>query len=382
MSYDAVRTRRDPLPHLQQHFPQGLQEIIENRRPAGPLHVEIHPHHQTTPFCNNNCAGCTGSHYRSLPSAGNVGIDPERLLCTIGSFNSTSVREVVFSGNCTEPLLYPEIVPAITACRAAGLRFSLYSNFYYGDSDVIDALTSQDAVNDYVRISLDAGSATSYEKTHSPRQTDAYMKILSNIERLLKAKRRNRPRLFVHITYLLNNHNAADEELTDAVRWAAGHEGVNCMRFTTYQKPLGRKMDDASYLLPDDMERISSTLAALKERYDRKEDPAGREDFIVMPMLDEMEREQKQKTFRQCYVQDIFAVIGFDGGIYPCTAMAYPETPAYMRFGNINTDDFWDIWRTRKNHFRLDRCYDCTRAEQHINEAIERKKTNITRTIT
>src|SRR3989338_4812161 len=202
--YATVKVQREAMAWLEQEFPKGINEIASGEHPKFPLQLEVHPHHASTSFCTNSCEGCTGGYYRTLPKAQNAGIEPERLVNLIDNLAGTPTKRVVFAGNCTEPLMYPDIVGAIQHVRNAWLEFCLYSNFYLADRDgVLEAIASTDAVNDYVRASLDAGSAEAYNLVHHPTDPDSFTKILRNIERLLELKQTNRPNLYIHLTYLL-----------------------------------------------------------------------------------------------------------------------------------------------------------------------------------
>jgi len=337
-------------------FSKEIDEITEGKHPDTPFQVEIHPHHSSTELCNNNCNGCTGGGYRNSESK-KQGIDINRFIETIDSFKGKT-RRVVFAGNCTEPLLYPEINTLIRHIRDAGLEFGLYSNFYYADKPgFLEELTNT-SLNDYVRVSLDAGTSESYNKTHNPKDKNSFEKIKENTEDLLTLNKN----LDIHITYLLSDSNCNKTDLKAVTEWVGKHEGINSMRFHVYQKPLGRNMPNSSIISPSRLEETRELLSELKEQY--------KDNFnmkIAFPK--KMILNQKEKPFERCYVQHIFAVIGFDGEVYPCTAMASPSSSDIYKFGNINYEKFWDIWKNidKKSLFPLDKCYDCTRAEFDVN---------------
>jgi radical SAM protein with 4Fe4S-binding SPASM domain len=359
------KKRRNAQEWIKQELGQdGIKAIVQGKHNL--LHVEIHPHHESTEMCNNNCEGCTGGQYRhdSIKKKQKVGIKTPKLIQTINSFKNTGIKRVVYSGNCTEPLLYPNIEDTIEIIRKANLEFSLYSNFYNASDSIIKVLTSKESINDYLRISLDAGSKKSYNLAHSPKDQNAFNIILENIENLLEHKKQNNPNLFIDITYLLSNKNTDKQDLEFISKWAHNHEGINGLRFTTYQKPLARKMP--SSLIITDLKQKRKLLAKLKQEYSDKEN------FQICTMDDEHLTKKKEKPFSKCYVQNVFAVIGFDGEVYPCTAMAYNNSPQEFRFGNINNQEFWEIVKNVKKNFPLTNCYDCTRNEYKMNEMFDK----------
>ena len=349
---------------IQSFAPESVERVTNGDSLAEPLHVEIHPHHSSTELCNNSCPGCTGLVYRKQ-EIGDKGIKPERLIKTIDSFKGKA-RRVIFSGNCIEPLMYPEIKEVIKHIRESDVVFYLYSNFYYGNQEgLIEELVNTE-LDDYARISLNAGSNDSYNLVHRPKDTNSFHRIIENGERLARLKTERDSPLFVHVTYLLNNYNCGKEDLEFAVMWASRNKGINGIRFTTYQKPLGRSMPKMARIPEEDFLKARDYLHELKREFDR-------DDFKVEITNEQVVLQQKIKPFKRCYVQEVFAVIGFDGTVYPCTSMASPSSPEIYKFGNINQENFWDIWerRKRKANFSLEKCFDCTRAESEINSGFQ-----------
>jgi radical SAM protein with 4Fe4S-binding SPASM domain len=349
---------------LETEFGNGLKEVIDGRVPEYPAHVEIHPHHSSTILCNNSCPGCTGLIYnKHLPEG--VGIIPQRLIATIDSLKD-KVKRIVFSGNCIEPLLYPEMDHVIRHVRGANIPFSLYSNFYYANKEGLMEELLDTPRKDYVRASINSGSEETYNLVHSPLFKDTFKKVFSNVRKFAEMKVERDSPVFLHLTYLLTRDNSNENDLTSAVRFAFENKGINGIRFSTYQKPLGRRMPNSSDIPQAQYEETLETLSELKQKYRREKFEVDIFDAGILC-------EQKEKPFSRCYVQDIFPVIGFDGSVTSCTAMAAPQTPSYYKFGNINTEDFWDIWNNKhsKRNFVMDGCYDCTRAEFDINNRVQ-----------
>lgn len=367
MTREEFRFKRNCLKWLETQYPQVIAAISRGEAPKYPVHVEIHPHHFSTPMCNNNCPACTGKIYRCGARACEFGIDSKRLIQTITGFGG-KVNDVIFSGNSIEPLLYPEIVPAIKAVRQAGAMFSLYSNFYYANRPgVIDALTTPATAYDYVRISLNAGKRESYNFSHRPDDPNAFGIVLENVRELTRLKKEKKADLYVHLTYLLDKYNSGFEELEGIVRWAASDSGINGIRFSVYQKPMGLSVPGAIDFSSEDFNSLKARVIRLEKHY-------GREDFSIEHPWEMTQHEEKEKKFLECRVGKVFPVIGMDGGVYPCTAMASPFSSEAFRYGNINHEDFWAIWDIMSNlrGVPLSSCHDCTRGEYDINTQLDR----------
>lgn len=371
MALNEILYRRNNWKWIESNYPNVIESLKNGISPIYPVHVEIHPHHYLTPLCNNFCNNCTGRNYRRNHELFKWGIDSQRLIQTIKGFKG-KVDDIIFSGNSTEPLLYPEIKSAIRAVHDNKEMFSLYSNFYYANrKGVIDELTSPTTSFDYVRISLNAGKRESYNLSHNPDDENAFEVVKDNIIELLRQKKFKGIDLFVHLTYLIDRYNSEKEEIFDIIKWAKDNEGINGIRFSFYQKPLGGKVGDEIIFNDLEYHSLVNYINDLKKEFESN-------DFIIGSPWEKTNEEQKEKNFFSCNVGKLFSVIGSDGSVYPCTSMAFPYNDSKYKFGNINDEDFWDIWERVRNseNFSLKDCFDCTRAEYDINERFGKLSTN------
>lgn len=344
----------------------GVALIRRGRIPPVPLQIEIHPYHGSQPQgCNNRCVWCTRLEDKCALKTGAIrGLELESLLALLRSLKGRGVRRIVLSGNSTEPLLYPGIGEVIETIHSIGLPWVLFSNFYYGET-ILDTAPGQALPGSTIRVSLDAFSECSYDRTHRP-QTGAgtFAKVKANVERLASRRAEQRSPLRIGIAYLMVEANSEAEELWDVICWA-DQLGLDFLRFSVPLQPTHQNGEFA--LAEEAAEAIRARATAVMDRYRRTRtarlDLSIRQDAVQQPA----------KPFVRCHHGKAIPVVGVRGKIYPCTSTSIADFDG-LGLGDINDPDFdfWQIWRdpTKWQHDTA-RCPDCTRFEYDFNAAVE-----------
>ena len=337
-----------------------------------PLKLEVHPYclGQGLP-CTNDCRHCTRREdRRDLQNLGIQGINPDRLIPLIESLAGRGVHDVVLSGNSTEPLLYPAIVDVVRAVKEGGLGITVFSNFFHGEQ-LLEAVPWL-GDGDVVRISLDAGTARTYDLIHDPRSRHAFSRTLDNIEALIERRRRHGRNFHVEISFVLMSLNARSTEITAVVNWARDH-AVDRVRFSHLLCPrIGNGEFDSSQLLS---KRETVQAVALLKHLQTESADSGCEIQIL-----EDEPQQPQKPFRACHHWKLVGVLGASGRFFPCTSVSLVRLMDRLGRGDINSPDF-DFWEFCNDPSKwADLCpqscaggqlAECTRFEFTANQEIE-----------
>lgn len=149
-------------------------DVMDRRLGIGayslPSLITIHP----TDRCNHHCPWCWFERTSDQ-------LDIGRLIDTLGSPAMTEVREVIVSGG-GEPLLHPEIGALFDYLRSWRPRDTrlythggLLSRYAAAISDTFD----------YVRLSIDAGDAVTYQHLHGGRP-GAFDKLFDDAAALIR----------------------------------------------------------------------------------------------------------------------------------------------------------------------------------------------------
>lgn len=345
---------------------EGVRRIATGMPLDKPVQIEIHPYsaQQESP-CSNDCVWCTRKYDRQkLVSKQERGIDPDRLIEFIESFDGPGIQEFALAGNSTEPLLYPRIEEVIASIKAVGSAVRLYTNFQHGER-ILDVVPKM-GETDIIRISLDAGSADSYQKTHCPVNPHAFDTIMQNLGALLKKRKKSKGKFAVIVTYLVSRLNCGDTEIEGLMRWCA-QEGVDAV---TFIRPLApsHSNQEFSALSQAEAKNVASLVASLEK------DLAGCCTEFTFSMAHDVER---SKPFKSCHYWKMAAVLGSRGMFFPCTSTAVAEYVDRLGRAHIHSKDFdfWAFWKDEKKWTSLDLgcCPECTRAEYAFNRLKEFK---------
>ena len=333
---------------------------IRNGKIPRPFSIEIHPHLPKTPRCINDCVFCTGQEYGH--DAFNYGITEERFKELVYNITQSQdgkrvqrVANITFSGNCTEPLLYPNLHQYIGELLNTVSYFILYTNMILGTQALFKTLADSKYTGLRVlRTSLNAATPSDYLQFHRPNMRaiktelerlgiplepgeHIFNRILNNIENIVNLRNKNNARsLCLYINYLLYPGNDREDEIKRLIDWADGI-GLDYIKFRIPQIPQ---------LCQNSINHLEKGRVHELERVLQEKINTTNFTYKEIPLNDPLD-EAKQKPFSLCWTRFSHAVIGCDGGLYPCTSVASPSCDSFAE-GNINQSSFWEIWNNSK----------------------------------
>ncbi|MBI4642545.1 MAG: radical SAM protein [Deltaproteobacteria bacterium] len=130
-----------------------LKELIHLVQQGGPGFCQI----AVTNACNARCRFCS---FPQVAARDRVGADPERLFQGLKALKQAGVHYLSITGG--EPLLYPDLLPALDWGRRLGLKIILCSNGALLTPGLIQKLKALDLHT--LIISLDAASAQEHDE--------------------------------------------------------------------------------------------------------------------------------------------------------------------------------------------------------------------------
>ncbi|MFA5810134.1 MAG: radical SAM protein, partial [Thermoleophilia bacterium] len=153
-----------------------IQQILAGKMPV-PRTMEFF----LSSACNHACAGC---HSRYMHKDEHQFLDFDLLKDVVNDFADLGVEGVEISGG-GEPLMYPQIIPAIAFMRARGLKVGMFTNGTLLTEELSEFLVENVL---FLRIAFDAGTAGTYRKIHG---RDDFDRLISNLENLVRSKAKN-----------------------------------------------------------------------------------------------------------------------------------------------------------------------------------------------
>jgi MoaA/NifB/PqqE/SkfB family radical SAM enzyme len=301
-----------------------------------PFEVEI----QTSSRCNLSCFWCIGDNIQTMNEVtrlpNNITADNvSRITQSLIDYKKgdLGIDTVKFSGFIGEPLVNRQAtLNAMKHLNGNGIKVGLFSNgILLADAEVQDTVVH----NDYVHISLDAGTAETFAFSKSKANYDEGKKnfdlILKNINSLASLKRTRNTKMALNIGFMINQYNY--KEIYDISK-RVKEEGADSIRF---------KCDVAGKWKLSD-EQIQVIDGQIKQAKNDLENNGFR---AIQVHTDEEMKISARLDFQKCYSHHFWGTIGSDGNVYPCDFTTFPGAPHY---GNAINKSFKDVWEGPLRH--------------------------------
>ncbi len=303
-----------------------------------PYQVEVQPGRlRGRALCWMECPYCYGG------SSENTGerLTPERyvdVLRQTAAGPHGGVHKIIFAGYATDPLNY-EHIDDLVATSLAGNQIVGFHTKLLRVSDRFISLLASPSVpeSSYVTVSVDAGSAETYNKVHNIDSTkDIYSRILENLRRLAASRRASNARFDVTANYLVTRVNATPQLVEKAIR-DISDAGAQVVRFSFPQLPRGMDAEGDS-IIPTRAE-IQHFYATLKPVIDAHQ--GGATKVMILDVEGDLHIEERRTL--PCFARYLYPTIAYDGYLSNCSQSAAPHFRG-LALGNLATRDFWDAF--------------------------------------
>ena len=187
-------------------IPDNVIKGIKNGKKsfAYPIHVQI----DLTNNCNFNCVGCwchseLMEELKFSPKIKKQRLSKKIVFELIDDLAENGTKEIQLSGS-GEPTTYPYFMDVVRKIKKKGMVLHIVTNFSLITNKIINELIKLKV--DRMTISLWAGSAKTYVKTH-PNQTEkTFEKIKKNLKYLNKKKKELPTTKIYNVISNLNYH--------------------------------------------------------------------------------------------------------------------------------------------------------------------------------
>ncbi len=316
-------------------------EQIRKKLIPTPKYVTI----DLTNSCNLNCIGCwTHSPLLKDKEASKEWksqiIPFDTLKKLIEDLHDLGTERIRLTGG-GEPFLYPKIMEAIRLIKEKGMACDITTNFVLLTKKEIKKLFKLNI--DELVVSIWAGDAETYVKTHPNQTQKTFDRIKANLEFIAQYKEKVRKGPKVIMANVISNINY--NKIEEIARFAT-NVSLDEIYFTPIDPIKGR----TDILLLNNKERkilLKKLNNAIKivEAYNKKSkthkikiDDINR--FIGKIKSRKADEGQYDLSVinKPCYISYIFTRVLSNGDIVPCCrAVMYP-------MGNINKKSFKNIW--------------------------------------
>lgn len=284
-----------------------------------PIYVEMSP----VGACNHRCSFCSVDYigYKSNR------LDTKVLATRIPELGQLGVKSIMFAGE-GEPLLHKDTSEHVMFCAESEIDVSFTTNATVVTANFINKALAHTT---WIKASLNAGTAASYEKIHRAKKGD-FQRVIENLTNLVAARNSNNLKCIIGAQILLLPENAHEVE---TLAWLCRDE---------------LKLD---YLVikPYSQHKLSSTklyenidYSLLLHHVDRLE-CLNTDVFKLVFRSHSIHKyvEQEHERYQKCHATPFFwAYVMASGDVYGCSAYLLDNRFCY---GNLNEKGFKDIWQ-------------------------------------
>lgn len=294
------------------------QRVADWQRGVGimPIYLEIAP----SGSCNHRCIFCAVDY-----------MDYRREFLRIAALKKAvrqgsrlGVKSIMYAGE-GEPLLHEDIARIVRFTKAQGIDVSITTNGVFLKKDLAEKILP---FLSWLRVSFNAGSASTYAKVHRARPED-FDQVLVNLRNAVLIKKRKKLPVTIGVQLLLIPQNIRE---VVGLAHALKKIGVDYLAIKPYsQHPLSGARMDPRFRYADTL-ALGKKLEALSDKK-----------FQVIFRSGTMERLKIGKDYAHCYGLPFWAYITATGDVYACSAFLSRREYVY---GNIYKKDLGAILKS------------------------------------
>jgi|TARA_B100000768_G_C11266427_1_gene371302 GTP 3',8-cyclase len=316
------------------HF-EKIEKFITTGN-VDPILIEIDPSNA----CNHSCPFCISGHIHLSKFKGteffNRAIMKEEVLMNLSKeLVNMDIQAINWTGG-GEPTMNPCLKNIIKYIREnSKIKMGMFSNgSMLKKFDMFDEITKSLT---WIRISIDAGNAESYNKLRVTNKNNDFKTVIENIKELIKYKKKIKSNLSIGAGFVVTKDN-----YKEIVEFAEIFKDLD-INYCQFKPEIVQIERSGS--VDRKKEQISSNfwLNDVIEALDKAKEILGNKFECNSYKLDDLisNPENYGRNYKQCLGSQLQPCIGADGNVYVCTNHRGHKNYAY---GNILEKKFKDIW--------------------------------------
>lgn len=308
----------DPQSKILANF-DYIQQLLE-RGSCPPILVEIDPSN----VCNHGCDFCLSSYVHS----GKQMLSEAAMLTLCDGIIASKTKAVNWTGG-GEPTTNPSLKRAILKLAQASIKMGMFTNGTLLDRfDLFEIISSS---LQWIRISVDAGCESTYNRIRHVNSDRGWHKMLSNLQTLIEVNNDLGHRLDIGVGFVITPSNV--HEVIEFARVFKDY-GVDYCQFKPEIVNIEREGNGqrriAFWRLAEML--LSEARSILGDKFQ-----------VNQYKVDDLANNPQHfgRTYKKCLGSQVSPCVGADGLVYVCTN--YRGHPKYS-YGSIHERPFNEIW--------------------------------------
>ena len=301
-----------------------------------PINLEIDPSNA----CNHSCPFCISGHlhlnkFKGTEFFNRQMMHKDILMNLVKDLSKTKVKSVSWTGG-GEPTMNPHLKPAIKYLKEnSNIDMGMFSNgSMLTRFDLFETLV--DSLS-WIRISMDAGKAKSYDDLRITNTSNNFKVVLDNIKKLIKIKKERNSKITIGVGFVVTQDNY--DEVLDFANLFKDLDVDYCQ-----YKPEIIQIERNS--ASDKKQQISPEFWAntVIDLLDKASKILGQKfqcnSYKVQDLLVD-KKKTYGREYKQCIGSQLQPCIGADGEVYVCTNHRGHKERSY---GSLYEKSFSEIW--------------------------------------
>ena len=317
------------------HHLGTVLDYLEGKN-TDPINLEIDPSNA----CNHSCPFCISGHIHLSKFKGTEFFNRQMmhkdvLMSLVKDLSKTEVKSVSWTGG-GEPTMNPYLKSAIKYLKEnSNIDMGMFSNgsmFERFDlfETIVDSLS-------WIRISMDAGKAKSYDDLRVTSKGNNFEVVLNNIKKLIKIKKERNSEITIGVGFVVSQDNF--KEILDFANLFKDIDVDYCQ----YKPEIIQIERNAS---DDKKKQISPEFWANKvlDLLDQASKILGNKFQCNSYKVQDLIIDKKKtygREYKQCIGSQLQPCIGADGEVYVCTNHRGHKDRSY---GSLYKKSFSEIW--------------------------------------
>ena len=326
-------------------FSDRIRQLLRAYKTNGKFPPPVVFHIYPTNLCNRKCDFCI---MRNEQENFKASLHRDVLFKAVKDCKRYDVKLIHFSGG-GEPTLHPDLLETMQLCKEGEPKLEVVIS-----TNGIKLKPEMVKFADDIRISLNAGTLEMYEKITNLKDRNSWSTVLDNIAAAIAYRNANFLQCNIGLAFVITPHNWLD--LHNFCR--LGRDlGVD---FTHIRPAVYPKGDQRNVAVKRLMADVSGVYEKCKKLYQ-----TGK--FMIFFTTEKFEGYWTPRAYNKCRATPLQAVLTATGEFIICQDV-------FIRFGNYNKQEFWDIWGSEEHRAAIERinmdlCPRCV--ENKHNEIIE-----------
>ena len=331
----------NPQAKIALHLDKVLNHL--NNKPTDPITLEVDPSNA----CNHSCPFCISGHIHLSKFKGTEFfdrrmMDEKDLMSLCSDVTKMKIDSLTWTGG-GEPTMNPHLKKAMKYINSnSKIKMGMFSNgSMFSKFDMFDTIV--DTLS-WIRISMDAGSANSYDKLRVTNKSNNFEIVVKNIKKLIAIKKKKKSKIVIGVDFVVSKDNY--KEVIDFAKLFKNMDVDYCQ----YKPEIVQIERNGK--LNKKKEQISSDfwLHKVIKQLDEAREILGNKFECNSYKLEDLLFDSKNygRNYKECIGSQFQPCIGADGNVYVCTNHRGHKEYSY---GSIKDKSFKAIWgnmKTRK----------------------------------